>query len=130
MEIYGTRGKALILLQSYLHYLQQHVHINCYSSTTKPIISGVPQGSTLGLFLFNLFIKYVVNVNREVKFANYADETSISSFGNGDEAVDMANQTSDRILSWSDSNLLKPNNTKTKANSFRPKNKHIVLSKT
>lgn len=128
--MYGIRGQALLLLQSYLQYRKQFVCMNSYSSTVKPITAGVPQGSILGPFLFNLYVNDIVNINREAKFVNYADDTSIFfSSETGDDLIDMANHTLSKIKSWSDCNSLKVNINKTKAIIFRPKSKSVVLSR-
>lgn len=130
LEAYGIRGQALLLLQSYLEYRQQYVNLNGYSSTARFITSGVPQGSILGPFLFNLYINDIVNVNKHAKFVIYADDTSVFfSSDTCDDLIDMANLTLSKIKSWEDSNSLKINIHKTKAVIFRPKNKPVVLSK-
>ena len=130
LEVYGIRGQALLLLQSYLEHRQQYVSINGNSSTIKPITSGVPQGSVLGPFLFNMYINDIINVNKEAKFVMYADDASIFfSSETADELIDMANLTLSRIKSWGDSNSLTVNSSKTKAVIFRPKNKPVAVSK-
>ena len=62
LPYYGIRGKAKLLLQSYLHNRYQRVEItNWYSNTHTvskwtQITCGVPQGSILGLLLFLVYI--------------------------------------------------------------------------
>lgn len=130
LEIYGIRGHALLLLQSYLQHRQQYVNINGHSSTVRSITSGVPQGSVLGPFLFNLYINDIIHVNKKAKFVIYADDTTILfSAETCDKLIDMANLTLFNIKGWGDSNSLKININKTKAVIFRPKNKPVVMSK-
>ena len=52
---YGVRGCALDWFRSYLCGRKQYVTYKNVSSDTKSINSGVPQGSTLGPFLFFSF---------------------------------------------------------------------------
>lgn len=130
LEIYGIRGHALQLLKSYLRHREQYVNINGHFSTVRSITSGVPQGSILGPFLFNLYINDIINVNTKAKFVIYADDTTILfSADTCDELIDMANFTLLNIKGWGDSNSLKININKTKAVIFRPKNKSLVISK-
>ena len=53
---YGISMQALKLLYSYLTNRKQRVKINNFFSDWFEILVGVPQGSVLGSFLFNIFI--------------------------------------------------------------------------
>ena len=53
---YGIRGIANDWLSSFLTNRQQYVSISGFYSSTKQILCGVPQGSTLGPLLFLLYI--------------------------------------------------------------------------
>lgn len=131
IEMYGFRGQLLLLISSYLSSRQQYVHINGHSSSIKSIRSGVPQGSILGPFLFNLYVNDIVNISRSTKFIIYADDTSL--FFTGDTAsdlIDTANDTLEKLAKWSKCNALKININKTKAVLFRPKNKQVDINKT
>lgn len=94
----------------------------------KPILCGVAQGSILGPLLFNLYVNDVVNINPNVKFVNYADDTTLLiSAEDRDVLVDIANLTLSRLEIWSRENSLKININKTKAVLFRTRNKSIGI---
>ena len=53
---YSIDGRLLKLLKNYICELEQSVVLGSDRSSSKPVLSGVPQGSILGLVLFVLFI--------------------------------------------------------------------------
>ena len=69
----GIRGNAYKLIESYLYNRSQYSEVNNSISTTKPITSGVPQGSILGPVLFNAFINDIVTIG-DVGVTLYADD--------------------------------------------------------
>uniref|UniRef100_A0A0K8R810 Putative outcast ele5 orf1-h 1e-40-j 4 n=1 Tax=Ixodes ricinus TaxID=34613 RepID=A0A0K8R810_IXORI len=128
LERYGVRGLPLELLRSYLRHRCQYVSIGQFSSDVKPIHSGVPQGSILGPFLFNMYINDIVNIS-PAKFVIYADDSSLFfSSDNSDDLVTIANDTLSKLGAWAKDNYLKINTDKTKAIIFRPKNKCVNLT--
>ena len=56
LEAYCFSAKSLSYIHSYLNKRLQKRNVNCNFSRRKEIFSGVPQGSILGLFLFNIYI--------------------------------------------------------------------------
>ena len=50
LSYYGFRGKSNQSLSSYLENRKQYVSINGFDSETKPVSSGVPQGSSQVLY--------------------------------------------------------------------------------
>lgn len=127
-ELYGIRGLPLELLRSYLRHRCQYVSLGQFSSDVKPVHSGVPLGSSLGPFLFNIYINGI-NIS-PAKFFIYADDSSLFfSSHNSDGLVTIANDTSSKLGPWGKDNCLKVNTDKTKAIIFRPKSKCVTLTK-
>lgn len=124
LESYGVRGQALLLLQSYLESRKQYVCYNNFSSVIKPIVVGVPQGSILGPFLFNVYVNDILNIDPSIKFVMYADDTTLLyKAKDADELVHKINSVLGEMFLWTNKNALKININKTKAVMFRPKNK-------
>ena len=56
MEAYGKSGKLLKWLGNFLSNRLQRVIINGCTSKWSKVLSGIPQGSILGLILFIIFV--------------------------------------------------------------------------
>ena len=77
-NMYGIDGRLLKFIQKYLQGREQSVVLENYVSTSKPVLSGVPQGSILGPILFVLFINDLPSgLSKGTELALYADDTKI-----------------------------------------------------
>ena len=71
LEHYGMRGVVKDFFTSYLSNRKQYVHNDNYNSQLKDISVGVPQGSTLGPFLFLIYINDLPNKVVLIALLNY-----------------------------------------------------------
>ena len=75
---YNIDGRFLKFIRSYLKGREQAVVVDSHTSSSKPVLSGVPQGSILGPILFVLFINDLPNgLNHGTNITLYADDTKI-----------------------------------------------------
>ena len=76
LEKDGIRGNVHKLIENYLTDRQQYVNTNSTTSDLNKVCCGVPQGSTLGLTLFSLYINDLPNIsNFTVRL--FADDTAL-----------------------------------------------------
>ncbi|KAJ1126668.1 hypothetical protein NDU88_005074 [Pleurodeles waltl] len=67
------------LLTSYLEECTFHVAMCVECSTVHPILAGIPQGSILGPFLFNIFTNYIPKDLKKTDLTLYADDVAVIS---------------------------------------------------
>lgn len=119
LQHYGIRGTALEIMTTYFAQRNQYVSINNHASITKPALYGVPQGSILGPYLFNIYINDIVRIDQSVKFFMYADDTSLFlSDSDCKKLLERGNEILVKLAAWSSANGLSINTEKTKAVSF------------
>ena len=105
---YGIDGLLLNFLREYLINRSQSVVLGNYTSSPKPVVSGVPQGSILGPLLFVLFINDLPNgLSKDTSIALYADDTKIwRSIVTKDDVLCLQNDITTLNI-WAHTNLMK-----------------------
>lgn len=78
LRYYGFRWSAVGLISAYLSNRSQRVVLNGETSLSKPVISGVPQGSILGPLLFILYTADILKGIECCSYQAYADDTQLS----------------------------------------------------
>ena len=74
LTTYGFPDQALSLLQSYLCNRIQRSIINGSFSSWNEVIIGMPQGSILGPFLFNMVLNEIFLFISKCQLCNYVDD--------------------------------------------------------
>ena len=113
LDHYGIRGLPLEILKSYLSNRHQYTSISGHFSSCLPVISGVPQGSVLGPFLFTVFINdlpLITNMSTTL----FADDACLSySHSSTLQIEEFVNAELQKVNLWLLSNKLKLNIGKT-----------------
>ena len=81
LEQVKVGGSFLELFKSYLSNRQQIVTIGGYKSTSRTIMAGVPQGSSLGPLLWILYANDILD-ELECEVLLFADDTCMFASGN------------------------------------------------
>ena len=111
----GVRGKVADWFSSYLTNRYQQVHYSDSVSEQKKITAGVPQGSLLGVLIFQLHINDLYASLRFTSSILYADDTTIYVYGRNPRALKAKMQSDLNSLSmWLNAKKLKSNIDKTK----------------
>jgi hypothetical protein len=116
----GVTGIALSWIKSYLQGRFQSIVISSQCSNPTPLVTGVPQGSILGPFLFTAYIQPLGQILRKhhVMYHGYADDTQIYvKFKFDNDGLAAATKTLEcciaEVKAWMLSNKLKFNDSKT-----------------
>ena len=98
---YGLSEEALMYILSYLSNRKQCVLINDTYSEFENIITGVPQGSILGPFLFSLSINDLFFFILIASVHNFADDHTLSPFSeNISKLINILQTESEVITDW------------------------------
>ncbi len=72
---------------SYLSERYQRVKISNKTKSWTPLLKGIPQGSCLGPFLFNVFMNDIFYFIEICDLANYADDNTLDHIASTIETV-------------------------------------------
>ena len=110
----GIRGNTLELLKSYLNNRTCCTKIKSKLSNTKTINCGVPQGTSLGPLLFNIYINSLAKIKINGELVLFADDTAlVVEADNHTELYQKANGDLIKIRDWLIENKLSLNISKT-----------------
>ena len=76
LKAYGFTHDALEIKTAYPIGRRQRVRLDGVHSTRRTIKTGVPQGSLLGLLLFNMYVNDLNNFITYTSLRLYADDTT------------------------------------------------------
>ena len=129
LEYYGITGPFQKIIESYLTDRKMYTTIQNYSSGTRPIKYGVPQGSVLGPILFTIYINDIKNLSKSDEIKLFADDTSIFSTGETySELEENANKSLNECQEWLLINRLSLNIDKTQYMVFNRSESKIKLN--
>ena len=123
----GFRGTVYKWFESFLGSRRQSVGIDGHKSQFKETHYGVPQGSVLGPFLFNVYVRNLIKVMEDAGFTchGYADDHQFWFKFQINFQVATIRRTIplglDLISSWMTKHFLKLNPTKSQVIVFCPK---------
>ena len=96
LKSFGISGEIYNLLENYLSDRLQGVVLNGQSSSWRPVLAGVPQGSIMGPLLFLIYIN---DLPSELKL--FADDTSLFTVvKDKNESANILNNDFQSISTW------------------------------
>ena len=107
-QLKNINGCLLRFISNYLKDRTQRVVLeNCYS-TTKPVNSGVPQGSILGPILFLLFINDIADgIDAKTNISLFADDTKLWREMSSEKDCAILQSDIDKLNNWCHINNMK-----------------------
>ena len=98
-------GTSLDWFKSYLYNRSQFVNFNKTKSNISSLNCSIPQGSTLGPILFNIFINDIVNATKNLNCVLFADDSCFYySHNDINTLIEIVNTDLLQVNSWLNSN--------------------------
>ena len=114
LKHYGIRSKQNDWFRSFLSNSKQCVSIEGFFSRTKIIKCGVPQGSTLGPLLFQIYINDLTNALEKSIVYHFADDTNLLYNSKNPSVIsDVITGELKLVTEWLRANKLSLNESKT-----------------
>lgn len=124
----GFRGPFYTVLKSYFTNRFQMVKLNGQTSDRIKMNFGVPQGSTLGPLLFNIYINDIGHLKLKSNLFQYADDTAlILPHEQYNLAAPIFQNDIVQLMSWFKNNCIFVNRNKTKLMCFRSPYKQVMF---
>ena len=98
LKAYGLDSNLVTFMKSYLTNRLHCCKINNYFSEWGKVLNGVPQGSILGILLFNIFLNDIFLSLQKCDLANYADDSTLNT---SDKSISNMNSLSHDFTVWS-----------------------------
>ena len=128
LEHYEVRGISKKWFSSYLTNIKQFVSINNCNSTTKTILTGVPQGSIQGPLLFLIYIIDLPKCLQYSEVYHFADDTNIlQSVKSLEGLAKQLNQDLESLSQWLKANKLFLNVKKAELIIFRLEKQQTLI---
>ena len=124
LEKAGLGDRLCRLIKNYLTNRKQATRIDGVSSGTKPVNTGVPQGSTLGPLLFIIYANDFPEISTHALYTTFADDAAATVRNKVLQAArEILNKLLKNTNTWCDENKLTLNIGKTEYMIFGTKNR-------